>query len=116
MNIPEKYLRHIWKNLYLNLATLQTVDAKPLQILAVGTLNRNEGADFLGAKILIDGEERFGDVEIHARASDWKRHRHGESAHYDKVILHVVFERDEPIPDSPPVLELSKHLNDDLHR
>ncbi len=116
MNIPEKYLRHIWKNLYLNLASLRTVDAKPLQILSVGTLNRNEGADFRDAKILIDGEERVGSVEIHGKTSDWKRHRHESNPHYANVILHVVFEHDAHLPDAPPVLELSKHLNGDLHK
>lgn len=116
MNVPEKYLRHVWKNLYLDLAALQTVDGKPLQILSVGTLNRNEGADFRDATIVLDGEKRTGNVEIHSRTSDWKRHRHAENPHYDKVILHVVFEHDVELADAPPVLELSKRLNDDLHR
>lgn len=116
MVIPEKYLRHIWKNLYLNLASLHAVDSKPIQILSVGTLNHNEGADFLNAKLVIDGEERVGSVEIHGKTSDWKRHRHEGNPHYASVILHVVFEHDAGLPDSPPVLELSKQLNGDLHK
>ncbi len=116
MNIPEKYLRHIWKNLYLNLASLQTVDGKPIAVISVGTLNTNEGADFHNAKILLNGKEHIGDVEIHTRTSDWKRHRHSDNPQYERVILHVVLEHDVHLPDAPPVLELSKHLNGDLHK
>lgn len=116
MTIPEKYLRHIWKNLYLHLDALQTADGVRLQILSVGTLNAHEGADFRNAKILLNGKERSGDVELHSRTSDWTRHRHGDSSHYERVILHVVFEHDALLPNSPPVLELSKYLNDELHK
>lgn len=116
MNIPEKYLRHIWKNLYLHLDDLETVAGKRLQVISVGTLNTNEGADFHNAKVLLNGREISGDVEIHCRTSDWKRHRHSENAHYERVVLHVVFEHDIELPDALPVLELSKHLNDDLHK
>ncbi|MFQ3609567.1 MAG: DUF2851 family protein [Chloroherpetonaceae bacterium] len=115
MTIPEKYLRHIWKNLYLNINSLQTVDGQSLSILSVGTLNAHEGADFRNAKILLNGKELSGDVEIHRRTSDWKQHRHDGNAHYERVILHVVFEHDTALPDTPPVLELSKYLNGDLH-
>ncbi len=116
MTVPEKYLRHIWKNLYLRLDRLQTVDGQPLQILSVGTLNAHEGADFRNAKVLLNGTELSGDVEIHSRTSDWKRHQHSDNPHYERVILHVVFEHDTALPDAPPVLELSKYLNGDLHK
>ncbi len=116
MTIPEKYLRHIWKNLYLHLDALQTSDGEHVQILSVGNLNAHEGADFRNAKILLNGQELSGDVELHSKTSDWKRHRHDGNANYERVILHVVFEHDVALPDTPPVLELSKYLNDDLHK
>jgi hypothetical protein len=116
MNIPEKYIRHIWKNLYLNLSSLQTVDGEPLAILSVGTLNTHEGADFHNARIALNGEERVGSVEIHTKTSDWKRHRHSENPKYERVVLHVVLEHDCEIQNAPPILELSKHLNDSLNK
>ncbi len=116
MTIPEKYVRHIWKNLYLNLASLQTVDGQSLAILSVGTLNTHEGADFHNARLLLNGEERKGSVEIHTKTSDWKRHRHSENPKYERVILHVVLEHDGEIPNAPPILELSTHLNDSLNK
>jgi hypothetical protein len=114
MKIPEKYIRHIWKNLYLQLPSLQTSDGQALTVLSVGTLNFNEGADFLNAKLRIGDDEKIGSVEIHPRTSDWQLHHHDQNAHYDKVILHVVFEHDDRFP--LPVLELSKHLNAPLHK
>ncbi len=116
MTIPEKYVRHIWKNLYLNVASLQTVDGQSLEILSVGTLNTHEGADFHNARVALNGEERVGSVEIHTRTSDWKRHRHSDNPKYERVILHVVLEHDCEILNTPPVLELSKHLNDSLNK
>ncbi len=116
MAIPEKYVRHIWKNLYLNLASLRTVDGQSLEILSVGTLNTHEGADFHHARILLNGKEQKGSVEIHTKTSDWLRHRHSENLKYERVILHVVLEHDGVIPNAPPILELSKHLNDSLNK
>lgn len=116
MTIPEKYIRHIWKNLYVNVDSLRTVDGQPLAILSVGTLNAHEGADFHNARLLLNGEERIGNVEIHTRTSDWKRHRHSENPKYERVILHVVLEHDCAIPNAPPILELSTHLNDSLNK
>jgi hypothetical protein len=33
-------------------------------------------------------------VELHSRASDWRRHGHDRDPHYEKVILHVVWDGD----------------------
>ncbi len=116
MVIPERYVRHIWKNLYFNLASLYTLDGQPLEILSVGTLNAHEGADFHNARIVLNGQERIGDVEIHTRTSDWRRHRHSENSRYKHVILHVVLEHDCEVSEAPPVLELSKYLNESLNK
>ncbi|MFN3385858.1 MAG: DUF2851 family protein [Candidatus Thermochlorobacter sp.] len=115
MQVPEKYVRHIWKNLYLQLDSLRLSDGRSLQILSTGKLNSNEGADFLDAKILIDGIEYTGAVEIHSRASDWLKHQHHLNARYDHVILHVVFEDDLHLPNAHPLLELRRFLNDAIH-
>ncbi len=116
MPIPERYVRHIWKNLYLHPHTLALTDGRPLQILSTGKLNSNEGADFLDARIIIDGIEHYGAVEIHSRTSDWLKHQHHLNPRYTSVILHVVFEHDLPLQDTLPILELRRFLNDDVHK
>lgn len=116
MPIPEKYVRHIWKNLYLQLDALRLCDGRSLQVLSVGTLNPNEGADFLDAQFLIDGTLHTGNVEIHSRSSDWLRHQHHRNPHYDSVALHVVFEHDSAESGPAPILELRRFLSADVHR
>jgi hypothetical protein len=116
MPIPEKYVRHIWKNLYLKLHALLLIDGRPLQILSTGKLNSNEGADFLDARIIIDGIEYCGAVEIHSCTSDWLKHHHHLNPRYASIILHVVFEHDQPLQNASPILELRRFLNDDVHK
>ncbi len=116
MRLPEKYVRHIWRNLYLRLSDLKTVGGDTLEILSVGDLNSNEGADFLNARLRLNGNDLSGDVEIHSRSSDWTKHRHTKNPRYDRVALHVVFEYDAEIERAIPTLELRRFLNDDLHK
>ncbi len=116
MRLPEKYVRHIWRNLYLRLSDLKTVGGDVLEVLSVGDLNTNEGADFLNARLRLNGNDLSGDVEIHSRASDWTKHRHTDNPRYDRVALHVVFDYDAEIDRAIPTLELRRFLNDDLHK
>lgn len=71
-----------------------TTDGRRLHVIDPGRLNTDAGPDFFNAKIEIDGRVWAGNVEIHVRASDWRRHRHHLDASYDSVILHVVGEND----------------------
>lgn len=115
MYIPERFIRHIWKNLYIRLADLKTSDGKSLAILSPGKINPNEGPDFLDAKLVVAGVEKSGNVEIHSRTSDWLRHHHSANSRYADLILHVVFEHDMDLGNGIPVLELRPFLTDSLH-
>jgi len=115
MRIPEKYLRHIWQNVYFERTTLCTTDGQPLKILSPGDPNFNEGPDFLNAKIFINDAVIYGSVEIHFQTSDWLKHRHSESEKYEQVILHVVFEHDAQIDVQLPVFEMGSFLNQAWH-
>ncbi|ACF12876.1 conserved hypothetical protein [Chloroherpeton thalassium ATCC 35110] len=115
MRIPEKYLRHIWQNLYFAKSSLHTVDGHLLKVLSPGTPNFNEGPDFQDAKICINGNAQTGSVELHFQTTDWLKHRHSKAEKYQNVILHVVFQHDAEIDVNLPVFELRHFLSSPLH-
>ena len=72
-----------------------TTDGLTMEVLSVGEHNRDAGPDFSHAHLRIGKQEWVGNVEIHVRASDWRRHQHHTNPAYDNVILHVVCDADE---------------------
>ncbi|MBN7809376.1 DUF2851 family protein [Algoriphagus sp. H41] len=97
MQFKEDFLQLVWKYLYFDRKTLQTVDGQSLEILAVGFHNQGEGPDFRDASVVIDGVTFHGHVEVHRLASDWKQHAHGGDPAYNSVVLHVVWENDREV-------------------
>lgn len=67
------------------------------EILSPGQKNRDAGPDFFNSKIKIEDTIWVGNVEIHIRASDWKRHGHNTDKAYDNIILHLVLINDTEI-------------------
>jgi hypothetical protein len=90
INLPERFLRHIWQHQQFNAENLKTPDGKPVRILFPGTPNVDGGPDFSSARIRVGSTLYRGDVEIHVDAAQWQAHRHDTDPHYNKVILHVV--------------------------
>ena len=86
----EKLMQYIWQHQLIDTLHLVTTDGRRVQVIDAGRLNSNAGPDFFNAKVRIDGELWVGNVEIHYRASDWRRHNHHKDKAYDSVILHVV--------------------------
>ncbi len=70
---------------------LQDSEGNVIRIINVGTLNPNQGADFLNAKIEMGGVTFTGDVELHIDSREWYQHGHHTDAQYNSVILHVVY-------------------------
>lgn len=107
--MSEDFLYFLWQFQYFQKSNLQTAAGEALQILAVGLRNTNAGPDFLNGRVLIDGLEWVGNVEMHLRSSDWHRHTHTHDPAYDSVILHVVWENDAVIerPDGSLVPTLA---------
>src|SRR5919199_844755 len=53
------------------------------------------GPDYQDAILAWDEREVIsGDVEFHARSSDWYRHGHDRDPRYNRVVLHVVWSDD----------------------
>jgi len=92
--MKEDFLHYVWKHNLFPCTNLKTTKNESLEILKFGSHNFNSGPDFLDASLRIDGQEWFGNIEIHINASDWYVHHHETDAKYDAVILHVVWEED----------------------
>ena len=106
----EKLLQFIWQFQYFNKGELKTVSNEGLQVIAAGQLNTNQGPDFLDAKVKIGKTTWAGNIELHLKSSDWKKHNHDKDANYKNVILHIVWENDILVNEIP-VLELRNRVS-----
>ncbi len=95
--MQEKLLQFIWQFQYFNKANIISVEGNVLYVHHPGTLNKNQGPDFSGARITIDDKEWAGSVEIHINSSNWTQHNHSADSNYNQVILHVVWQHDQPV-------------------
>lgn len=105
----ERLLQFIWQFQYYQNINLFSTNNEPLQIISPGVLNKNQGPDFLNAKINIANTLFVGSVEIHVNASEWERHKHQTDNNYSNVILHVVWQEDKKLNVAFPTLVL-QHL------
>jgi hypothetical protein len=108
--MTEKLLHYIWQSGYFNQSHLTTCDGENIRIISKGTLNKNQGPDFLSAMVSIGDTVFAGSVELHLKTSDWERHNHSADENYRNVILHVVYEHDHCGDVNIPVLELQPHI------
>ena len=97
---------------------LQTDLGEPLTISEPGIQNTVSGPDFTNSKIKVGEQTWFGNVEIHVKSSDWKKHGHSDDKAYDSIILHVVYEKDceleELVFRKIPTLELRGFIDKDF--
>ncbi|MEO1655186.1 MAG: DUF2851 family protein, partial [Bacteroidota bacterium] len=119
--MKEDFLHFIWQFQHFEKSSLQSTQGQALQILQTGIPNTDAGADFNLARLSINGVAWHGSVEIHLNASDWYRHQHHQDTSYNNVILHVVWEEDQPIRRKDgsfvPTLELKDRVEKAwLHR
>lgn len=114
----EKLMHYVWQHRLWKAGPMATNDGRPVRIIDPGLLNTDAGPDFFNAKVEVDGQLWVGNVEMHVRASDWKRHGHDHDKAYDSVVLHVVEKDDAPVYRTggeriaQMVLEVSPSFND----
>ncbi|AIZ63811.1 hypothetical protein PK28_09125 [Hymenobacter sp. DG25B] len=101
----EDFLHYVWQQQYFDKQALRTHTGEEVTVLHPGFHNTDAGPDFLNARLQLGEVEWNGAVEIHLRASDWRRHQHQTDARYDQVILHVVLTDDQPVlrTDGTPI-------------
>ena len=93
----EDFLSFVWRYQYFDATDLRAQTGEQVQILRTGQLNTDAGPDFADARILLDGMEWVGSVELHVNSSDWEAHQHPSDAAYESVVLHVVWQDDRPV-------------------
>src|SRR5437867_3403969 len=112
----EREVQRVWALGMFRRAGLRAEDGRGVEVRFPGF--PAEGPDFTAASVVIGGEERTGDVEVHLTPSGWRRHGHAGDGAYANVILHVALRRD-PFPSRietfagrrVPELVLEPHLD-----
>ena len=110
----EIHLQQLWSDKRLPFHAFHLMNGSPVEICQPGIWNKaGSGPDFQLAKIRFDGLTWFGSVEFHLKSSDWYKHQHHTDQAYENVILHVVYEYDQPVYSNDcllPTLELKPYL------
>ncbi|WP_027001914.1 DUF2851 family protein [Hugenholtzia roseola] len=108
--MTEDFLAYLWQFQYFDKKNLKTQKGEPLEVLAIGKRNSNQGADFQGASLRIGKQVWHGSVELHLHVRDWLRHAHEQDSHYNNVILHLVWEDEKAKKEkkATPILRQDK--------
>ncbi len=114
----EDFVKYLWKFQKFDKQNLLSVEGQTIEILKTGFTNTDAGPDFSHARIMIDGIEWAGNIEIHVKTSEWFQHHHETNPAYENVILHVVWEADKPVfradGSQIPTLELKTRTDKNL--
>ncbi|MCZ2128978.1 MAG: DUF2851 family protein [Bacteroidia bacterium] len=108
--MKEDFLQAGWKTGLFLKPEFRLTDGRKLVVLNRGIHNKNNGPDFIQAKIRIEDTLWAGSIEFHVKSSDWNKHGHTTDNAYKNVILHIVWEHDTEIQlqdgSTLPCLEL----------
>ncbi|HEY9196587.1 MAG TPA: DUF2851 family protein [Mucilaginibacter sp.] len=119
MLFTEDFLHYVWKFRLFDRTGLQTEDGEALEIFSTGIHNTDSGPDFHNARVKIGETLWAGNVEVHLSASDWQKHGHANDDAYNNVILHVVYNNDQPLQlyngRKVPTLQLKDRVPAELY-
>lgn len=90
----EADLSKVWEGQTFPPEAMTSRDGARLRVVYRGRRGRGAGPDFRDAIIAAPYGLLEGDVELHMRAGDFRRHRHHLDSAYDGVVLHLVLEHD----------------------
>lgn len=116
--MTEHFLQYLWNYKLFTKLDFRDTEGNALEILDFGKFNTNSGPDFSFAKLKTKNLLLAGNIELHLKSSDWKRHGHQNQVEYRNVILHVVYEHDEEVTDlinaGIPTLELRDWISENV--
>lgn len=112
---PERLLQAIWQHQRLQRDQLATLDGETVRVLHPGFASVEGGPDFRGAVLQLGGNApQTGDVEVDLRASGWRAHGHDRNPAFHNVLLHVVWDAEQPAVSGMKVLALRRRLDASL--
>jgi len=94
----EADLSRLWQDQTFPPQALVSGDGEKLRVIYRGRRGGGTGPDFRDALIAAPRGLLRGDVELHVRSSDFRRHGHHLDPAYAGVVLHLVFRDDEGRP------------------
>ncbi len=95
--MTEDFLHFVWKYGFFDREGILADTGEEIRVFNLGEHNMDAGPDFLNTRIQIGNTTWAGNVEIHLKSSDWQSHKHHRDKAYDNVILHVVYENNQPV-------------------
>ena len=95
VSLSERQLADLWEGQRFPAEALLTRRGERLRVIYRGRRQAGPGPDFRDAVIASPACLLKGDVELHLRASDFRRHGHQGDPAFDNVVLHLVFWDDE---------------------
>lgn len=110
----ESFLHFLWRTRRFDAQNLYTTEGQSIEIQHAGEQNTHAGPDFFNARLRIGDTTWAGNIEMHLHSSEWGTHGHSADTAYDNVVLHVVFEEDQPVfrtnGERIPCLELQGRI------
>src|SRR5438552_6230938 len=91
----EADLARLWQGQRFPPEALRTREGRAFRVIYRGRATGGPGPDYRDAIISAAEELLQGDVELHVRTSDFRRHGHHRDPAYDGLVLHLVFRHDE---------------------
>ncbi|HSL87011.1 MAG TPA: DUF2851 family protein, partial [Bacteroidales bacterium] len=95
--MKEEFLHYLWKYSLYDTDSLYDNAGNKIFVRHPGEYNRDSGPDFFNARVIIDGTEWAGNVEIHVKSSHFDTHGHNHDHAFNNVILHAVAENDRRV-------------------
>ena len=115
----ERHLQCVWFDPAYRPAALATEGGEPVAVEEPGVWNQEAGPDFMNATLRVGGRPGRvlkGDVEVHIRPADWRRHGHTADPRYRRVVAHVTYFPGPLPPATLPPGAIAVSLRDGLAR
>lgn len=110
----EQLLQFIWKYRLFDTQNITTLNGEAVEVLKTGQQNLDSGADFLNARLKIDGQQWAGNVEIEIDSANWEKHGHSNDPSHNNTLLLVCLNHNLKTEINIPVIELKGRINKSL--